>query len=196
MILFIKEKLLTPNEWSRPQRLMEGVKGIVLHWTADPGASDLNIYNYFEGRKLGECGYGSAHYVVGLDGEILHMIPDNEMAYHVGSKTYTEYALKKFGTYPNNCTLGIEMCVTDAEGSYPDETWESSVELCAQLCNRHRLDPFEDITTHQSIVGWKVCPKWFRDHPEDLALFKTEVSDILLKSIRNGSINTLGGLIC
>ena len=108
------------------------------------------------------------------------MIPENEMAYHVGSqKPYTEYARLKFGTYPNNSTIGIEMCVLDAEGSYDDATWKSAVDLCVELCRRHKLEPYRDITTHQSIVGWKVCPKWFRDHPEDLSLFRLEVSNAI-----------------
>lgn len=172
----ITESLLTPNEWSRPGLKLVGVRGLVAHWTADPRASALNIRNFFEGRRFGQGGYGSTHYVAGLAGEVIHMIPDDEMAYHVGSQTYTPYALAKFGTYPNNCTIGVEMCVRDAEGSYPPETWESAVELFADLCRRHSLDPFRDVVTHQTIVGWKVCPKWFRDHPEDLALFRYEIA--------------------
>lgn len=171
----IKKDFLTPNKWSRPGIKLRTINGLVLHWTADPHASALNIKNFFEGRKLGEGGYGSAHYVVGLDGEVLQMIPGNEMAYHVGSKSYTEYSHTKFGPYPNNCTIGIEMCVVDAEGSYEEETWNSSILLCAYLCKKFGLDPYRDITTHQAIVGWKICPKWFHDHPEDLELFKYQV---------------------
>ena len=173
----VKKEHLTVNDYSRPDRPLKGVKGLVLHWTAAPRQSAAGVRTWFEGRKDGENGYGSAHYIVGLKGEVLEVIPPDEMAYHVGSQTYTRYAVKKYGSYPNNCTLGIEMCVLDSEGSYADETWDAAVGLAADLCGQFDLDPFRDITTHKAIVGWKDCPKWFVDQPSELDFFKESVKE-------------------
>ena len=107
------------------------------------------------------------------------MIPEDEVAYHVGSRSYTDFSDTYLSSYPNDCTLGIEMCVQDAEGSYRDDTKYSTASLCADICTRYGLDPFKHIITHQMVVGWKKCPKWYCDHPEDLQYFKHVVSDII-----------------
>ncbi len=175
----ITEMLIPVNEYSRPAKSLKNISGIVLHWVANPKSSALANRNFFETKQYGQHGYGSAHYVVDMSGSIIQCIPDKEMAYHCGSKSYTEYAYKKYGSYPNNCTIGIELCHPDWEGSFTDETFTAAVELSAELCRKYMLNPYADITTHRNIVGWKSCPKWFGSHPEDFQLFQLEVADIL-----------------
>ena len=185
-------RLLTPNEWSRPQKRIRELLGIVIHWTANPNASAEENRLYFEGKKTGMGGYGSAHYIIGKKGEIIQCIPTGEIAYHVGSSQkdpasgqfYTDYARKKFGHYaihwqttsPNFCTLGIELCPVDAEGNFNTKTIESAVELCAFLCTQYGLKP-EDITTHHDVVGWKDCPRLWTKKPELLEAFRESVRD-------------------
>ena len=175
----IVEMLIPVNEYSRPGKNLKSIAGIVLHWVANPKSSALANRNFLETKQYGKHGYGSFHYVVDLDGSIIHCIPDEEMAYHCGSRTYTEYARVKYGSYPNNCTIAIELCHMDMEGSFTEETLQAAVELCADLCKRHMLNPEEDITTHKNIVGWKACPKWFVDHPDDFQLFLMETAGLL-----------------
>lgn len=174
----IKRKLITVNRFSRPGTKLKDVKGIVLHWTATPKGTPKGVYNYFEGRKKGKDSYGSAQYCVGIDGEIWQYIPDDEMAYHVGSKTYTDLAIRNLGTYPNNSTIGIEMCHLSWEGDFTDETWDRTRILVALLLKEHDLT-VDDIYTHSDIVGWKKCPKWFCDFPEEFKSFKNEVNEIM-----------------
>ncbi|MEC0543517.1 N-acetylmuramoyl-L-alanine amidase, partial [Bacillus glycinifermentans] len=40
------------NQYTRPGLKLAGVKGIVMHWTATPGASALNERNYFNGTCI------------------------------------------------------------------------------------------------------------------------------------------------
>jgi N-acetylmuramoyl-L-alanine amidase CwlA len=174
------EKLLTPNRWSRPQKELDTVKGLVIHWVGNPGTSAEANWMYFENRKNGNTGYGSAHYIIGLKGEVIHCIPDSEMAYHVGAKYYTEYALEKFGAYPNNCTIGIETCHLDDDGNYSTATLLALHDLCVSLCKTWHLRPMGDITTHHAITH-KVCPKFFVDHPRALTWLKCVVFDDLQK---------------
>jgi N-acetylmuramoyl-L-alanine amidase CwlA len=179
--LNIEQKLLTPNKYSRPGEFLKSVKAVVLHWYANPLSSALANRNYFENRKYGKTNFGSAHYLVGLEGEIIQAIPDVEMAYHVGSSTYTKEALSRLSTYPNNCTLGIEMAHIDWDGRFNEKTYNSTVKLTAQLLHKYKLNK-NDIWTHHGIVGWKNCPKWYVDHPSDFEKFKSDV-DVELKNL-------------
>ncbi|WP_414558560.1 hypothetical protein [Bacillus swezeyi] len=42
------------NQYTRPGLKLAGVKGIVMHWTATPGASALNERNYFNGTCIAD----------------------------------------------------------------------------------------------------------------------------------------------
>lgn len=173
----IADDLLTVNPYSRPGKKLIEVASVVLHWVANPGTSPKANRDYFESRKNGKLGYGSAHYIIGIDGSILRCIPDNEMAYHVGAKTYTKFATEHFGPYPNNCTIGIELCHPEWDGVFTDETLESAHELCASLLREHELTT-TDIVRHFDITG-KDCPKYFVAHPEELAEFRTVVRGLI-----------------
>jgi N-acetylmuramoyl-L-alanine amidase len=170
----ITEKLITPNQWSRPQKL-NTPRWIVLHWTAVPNQGWQAVWNFFEGRKNGLDSYGSSHYVVGLKGEIVRMIPDTEMAYHVGSKTYTNFAKKYISDYPNDSTLGIEMCVVDNDGNYNSKTWQGAVSLVSHLCTLYAIQ-YENIITHHMVVGWKDCPRKMVKEPWILECFRRDVA--------------------
>ena len=45
------QEFLTPNEYSRPQIPLKKVKGVVIHYTANPGSDAAGNRNYFEGLK-------------------------------------------------------------------------------------------------------------------------------------------------
>ena len=57
-------QLLTPNPYSRPQTALPEVKGLVIHYTANPGTTKA-----------------SSHFIIGIDGEIIQCIPSSEIAY-------------------------------------------------------------------------------------------------------------------
>lgn len=176
----IERKLLTINEWSRPGKKLNEVKMIVVHWVANPDTTAEFNWRFFENKKNGETGYGSAHYIVNLNGDIIQAIPDDEMAYHVGSKNGpTPYVLKKFGNYPNNYSIGIELCHIDWEGTFADETFDSAVALCGFLCKKYDLDAFENILTHKFVIASKDCPRWFSEHPEDFDGFRSKVRRLI-----------------
>ena len=192
----ITQKLLTPNEYSRPQTPIKELRGIVIHWTANPHANAEQNRLFFEAKKTGMGGYGSAHYIIGQDGEVLQVIPTNEIAYHCGTNQkdpasgqfYTDYARRKYGHYavhwqttsPNYCTIGIELCPTDYDGNFTEKTINAAIDLCAYLCKRHNLAA-DDITTHHDIVGWKDCPRLWTAKPELLDAFRQRVKDTIVR---------------
>ena len=181
---------LTVNEYSRPGKKLREVLAVVMHWTANPQANAKENRDYFETKKTGTGGYASAHYIIDQNGLIIAAIPENEIAYHTGSsakdpasgKVYTDEARARFGKYasennsPNNCTIGIELCPTDAAGNFTDATINTAIELCADICKRYGLTAAA-ITTHHNIVGWKDCPRLWTNKPQLLDAFRVSVAD-------------------
>lgn len=178
---------LTRNEYSRPGKQIREVLGIVMHWTAAPRQNARQVRDYFESKKDGTTGYGSAHYVIDQSGEVLQCIPDTETAYHCGSETYTDDARSRFGKYcssnssPNNCTIGVELCPTDDAGHFTTATITAAVELCAEICSRYQLQA-DAITTHHDVVGWKSCPKLWTEKPQLFTAFVESVRDYMARS--------------
>ena len=159
--LMLTPHFLTPNPYSRPGLKLSHIQKLVVHWVANPKTSALNNRNYFENLKSGTRGiYASSHYIVGLDGEVIHCIPDDERAYHA----------KNANTY----SLGIEVCHPDWEGAFSLSTYASLIQLLAKLCHTYTLDPNQDILRHYDVTG-KVCPNYYVQHPAAWTKLKADV---------------------
>lgn len=131
-------------------------KGVVVHWTANTGesADADNNRNYFNYSGVS----ASAHYIVDEE-KVVQCLPEEEMAYHVGAKRYSEKALRELSWYPNNCTIGVEICVN--KGADFAKTMENAVSLCAEICSRHKWTA-ERLWRHYDVTG-KDCPRFFVD---------------------------------
>jgi N-acetylmuramoyl-L-alanine amidase len=175
------EHLLTKNKYSRPGVPLKAVKGIVIHWVANPGSTAQATRNYFENLKdqvpipfkVFTAKFASAHYIISQDGEIIRCVPDREVCYHVGSDDYTNEALRRLSSYPNNCTIGVELCHSAWDGKFTAETLESCRLLAASLLSAYGLGK-EDIWRHYDITG-KVCPKYFVEHTDEWDAFKASI---------------------
>lgn len=75
------------------------VRGIVVHYTANPGTTAIQNRNYFAGLEQSHQTKASSHFVIGLDGEIVQCIPCNEIAYASNNR--------------NSDTIAIECCIPD-----------------------------------------------------------------------------------
>lgn len=155
----IEKMFLTPNQYSRPQKELKSVKGIVIHYTANPGSTAKENRNYFENLKNKRSKYASSHFVVGLDGEIVQCIPLDEIAYASNSR--------------NDDTISIEVCHEDKSGKFNEETYDTLVHLVAWLCDEYGLKK-EDIIRHYDVTG-KLCPKYFVEHKKEWKKFKNNV---------------------
>ncbi|MBG9945567.1 N-acetylmuramoyl-L-alanine amidase [Brevibacillus formosus] len=148
----IKDMYLT-NKNARPGTRITP-RGVVIHWTANEGkgANAVANRNYFNKPTT----IPSAHYCVD-DKQIIRCLPENEMGYHVGAKSYKPEAIKRLSSYPNNCTIGIEMCV-NKDGDF-SQMYQNTLELTADILKRYGWG-VEHLWRHFDITG-KNCPAYF-----------------------------------
>ncbi len=154
----IIEMFLTPNKYSRPQIKLEKVNGVVIHYVGNPGSTALANRNYFESNKDRQV-YASSHYIVGLDGEIIQCIPEDEIAYCSNNR--------------NIDTIGIECCHENADGKFNDKTLESLSYLLTILIKRYSLS-VDDILRHYDITG-KKCPIYYVNNVGEWEEFKSNL---------------------
>lgn len=99
--LNLSVNLLDINKYSRPGTKLRKVKGVVVHYTANPGTDAMANRNYFNNlpkinAKKGTNTYASSHFVIGIDGTIVQCIPTEEIAYASNDR--------------NSDTISIECC--------------------------------------------------------------------------------------
>lgn len=161
----IEEKLITINPYSRSGEKQNKIEKIIVHWVGNANSTGIANRNYFENLKNTKITYASSHYVIGLDGEIIKCIPENEVAFHSGS-----YSM-------NRKSIGIENCHPDWEGKFNENTYNSLVELCADICRRYNLE-INAIIRHYDVTG-KECPRYYVRNEKEWIKFKNEVANKL-----------------
>ncbi len=155
----IKLEYLTPNPYSRPQKKLKKIKGVVIHYTANPGTTAQNNRSYFEGLANSKATSVSSHFVIGLEGEVIQCIPLTEIAYASNNR--------------NDDTVAIECCHPDKTGKFNKSTYQSLVCLAASLCIEYDLER-EDIIRHYDITG-KLCPLYYVEHKDAWEAFRDDV---------------------
>jgi len=155
----INVQLLTVNDYSRPGTPTDKITGIVVHYTANPGATAMDNRNYFEGLKDTQATSVSSNFIIGLEGEIVQCVPTWEVAYASNSR--------------NHDTVSIECCHPDESGVFTEETYRSMVQLCAWLCLKFDLNA-QDVIRHYDVTG-KNCPKYFVENEEAWEQFRSDI---------------------
>lgn len=164
--LNLNVQLLTPNPFSRPQDKLEKVKGVVIHYTANPKTDSIANRNYFENLKTTQTTKASSHFIIGLDGDIVQCIPTWEVAYASNDR--------------NNDTISIEVCHLDVTGKFTKESYDTLVHLVAYLVCEYNLDS-DQILRHYDVTG-KICPKYFVDHQDQWQEFQKDVYQYIRKN--------------
>lgn len=155
----IQVDLLTVNEYSRPGTPLKKVKGVVIHYTGNPGTSATQNRSYFEGLAESKETKASSHYIIGLSGEIVQCVPLDEIAYASNER--------------NADTISIECCINNDAGKFNDNTYDALVHLTAWLVGEYDLK-ISDIIRHYDVTG-KICPKYFVEHESAWEDFKLDV---------------------
>lgn len=155
----IDVQLLDVNPYSRPGIKSNGITGIVIHYTANPGSSAQDNRDYFNGLQYSHETEASSNFVVGLEGEIIQCVPTWEVAYASNER---------------NCdSVSIEVCHPDESGEFTEESYKSLVQLTAWLCTKFDLTE-EDVIRHYDVTG-KNCPKYFVENEDAWDRFRENV---------------------
>jgi N-acetylmuramoyl-L-alanine amidase len=170
------EKFINVNQFSRSGKKLNTVKKIVVHYTANPGASAENHYRYFNTLK---DRYASAHIFVDKT-EAINIIPLGEVAYHAGdiqkhNADGTPYrGVKELLPSANYLSIGVEMCI-EKDGTFHPDTITRTEDVFVELCKKFNLDPMCDIVRHFDVTA-KNCPSpWVKDE-QQFAQFKQRVN--------------------
>ena len=159
------EDYLTVSEYSRPGDPLTEVNSNFVPYTANVGTSAANNRNYFENLKDNHDVPGaSAHFIIGIEGEILQIIPLDEIDYAVQSR--------------NEDSISIECCYKYDNGQFTQETYDSLISLLAWLTDTYDLET-EDILRHYD-CGGKKCPLYYVDHEDAWRILKQDVAEQML----------------
>jgi N-acetylmuramoyl-L-alanine amidase len=144
----IREAIIPASNANRPGRKLWGGKPafVTVHETSNYSVgADAEMHRKFVANGGGEHGV-SFHYVVD-DTEAIHLIPDDEVAWHAGDGSNGP---------GNNSSIAIETCV-NADGDW-SRTRRNLAVLTAKLCLRHGLDRIlVQVVQHNHWSG-KNCP--------------------------------------
>ena len=174
----IKNNYVVVNRFSRPGLKRSMTKGIIVHYTANPGASAANHASFFDGKDGGGSRYASAHLFVDAK-EALCIVPLNEVTYqandvqkYVKGKAYRG-AEDVLGQNANWTAVGVEMCL-EKDGSIATATFNRTVDGVVELCKKYGLNQ-HDLYRHYDVTA-KNCPAPFVARPSDWTRFKNEVA--------------------
>lgn len=157
----ITQKLLTKNKYSRSGEKQPKIEYIVVHWVGNANTSAIANRNYFENLRITHKTQASAHYIIGLNGEIIQCIPDDEVAFHSGNYNM------------NRKSIGIENCHPDWSGKFTDMTYNSLLDLVVSLCKKYRISA-DKVIRHYDVTG-KSCPKYFVEHNAEWEGFRNRI---------------------
>lgn len=144
---WIEQDFIAKDGHSRTGFELRKVKDIVVHYVANPGSTAAANRSYFNSPNSNT----SAHFIVGLQGEIIQCVPMGEQSSASNQR--------------NPDTISIEVCHPDATGEFSIPTYNALVKLLVWLCHEFRLDE-SNIIRHYDVTG-KLCPKYYVEHPEE-----------------------------
>lgn len=172
---FIKYEYIRINKFSRPGINNYGIKGIIMHYTANNGGTARNHKDYF--NNLNGV-YASAHLFVD-DNEAICIIPLDEVAYHANDTVrynsdgsiykplYSQIGNANYGA------IGVEMCL-DRNGNITEKTFQNTVKAVKELIAKYPNITRNKIWRHYDVTG-KNCPAPWVAKPSELERFKEAV---------------------
>ena len=156
---WIEQNYIDKDGHSRTGWELKKVNDIVVHYVANPGSTAAANRSYFNSPNSNT----SAHFIVGLQGEIIQCIPLDEQSSASNQR--------------NPDTISIEVCHPDAGGEFSIPSYNALVKLLVWLCGEFRLDE-DNVIRHYDVTG-KDCPKFYVEHPDEWERLKNYVKERL-----------------
>lgn len=126
---------------------------IFMHHTNGTMESAIGIFQRTQQIEPGKYATVSAHYIVGRDGRIVQMVPDNKVAYHAGPAG-------------NNNSIGIENVATRTEKGLTLVQEEALIKLVRYLTSVYNI-PNDKIFGHNTVSD-TLCPTFIWPTQENL----------------------------
>lgn len=154
---WVDVQIIDINGSGRRGERLSGVNDIVIHYVGNPGTTAQQNHDFFDQPDTTV----SAHFLVGLNGEIIQCIPLDEVSSASNER--------------NGDTISIEVCHPDATGQFNQKTYDSLVKLTAWLCDYCDIGR-DHVIRHYDITG-KLCPLYFVEHPDAWEQFLVDVKN-------------------
>lgn len=117
---------------------------LIIHETANPGATALNHVSYWSSGNQG----GEAHYVTDWTEKVYHTTPDNYACWHVGGSA-------------NSWSVGIELCHATNQSDF-EKVWKTGVEFAAWYLDLQGWDIERMKSHHEANQIWPT----YSDHTD------------------------------
>lgn len=128
------------------ERRKEYIDTLVIHAAAQQTVSDL--VGVLVNREL------SAHYVIGTDGDVVRLVPDEYRAWHAGAGVWNGERQDI-----NSNSIGIELCNgLFGEEVYPEKQIAALTELCLHLIDKYNFKPTQIIGHSDMAPTRKIDP--------------------------------------
>lgn len=123
---------------------------MIIHATATSGVQSPKEYLCLPSSKV------SAHYLIGLDGAIFHLVHESDIAWHAGESEW------RGQPQVNLFSVGIELVnANDGVMEYPEAQLAACAALVKDICADYQISP-EDVIGHLDIApGRKTDPAAF-----------------------------------
>lgn len=151
--------LLPINPFSRPGDPIDEIRGVVIHYTGNPGTTAQQNRNYFAALADSGSDSVSSHFVIGMDGEVIQCVPMDEKAY--------------CSNHRNSDTVSIECCHPDETGELTEETLDSLVRLTRYLAKTYGFGK-DELMRHYDVTG-KLCPLYYVVHEDEWEALKDRI---------------------
>lgn len=155
----ITDRIIPINKYNRPGTKFTPQK-ICVHYTGNAGSSaaagaayQMNVAKGVFASK-GQGVWTSSQYLVGLNGEVIRCVPDDEMAYAAANN--------------NRGVIHIEVCHQDTSGKFNAVTITALGELVRSLMKKYSISA-DKVVRHYDLTG-KHCPMYYVDETRWAAL--------------------------
>ena len=154
----IKNAYIPINSYNRPGKASKPVR-ICVHYTGDVGAGADRLAQFYANVAEGmfpnkPWNWTSTQYIVGLNGEIIRIVPDNEISYAASGK--------------NSGTIHIEVCYKQSSGEFEQASKDALRELVLTLMQKYDISA-DKVIRHYDLTG-KLCPYFYIDNTRWSAL--------------------------
>ena len=145
--LNIREEIIAVSDYTYDGEKLGDVTNIVVHYVANPGSSAMANRNYFNSLSETKATAASAHFIIGLDGEIIQCVPLDSVSWANGNLE------------SNRHSITIECCHPDESGKFNDKTYNSLILLINELMREFDLEK-DSVIRHYDVTG-KMCPLYY-----------------------------------